>query len=149
MSRLSPAQQATRKAVRESRAVRSTPTAAGPRWTKVGTAAQYAKGITIRITEGAHAGLYGIVPSAAPALLMDGQPADLYRIGAAEPEIAGQVSYSESGLMLLVELTGESRYGAYQIPAKHLVSHYIRGDLDEVDIVAPNDQPRMVAGVPA
>jgi len=141
MSRLSPAQQATRKAVRESRAVRSTPKLTGRRWQDAGTIQQYGRGLVIRIADGRHTGVYAVKPDAAPSLLIDGAPADLHTLGGS---VAGQVVWSQSGKQLFVEFEGESRYGAYQVAGKHIIAHYVRGDCDEVPVVSPAERMPVV-----
>jgi len=146
MARLSPAQQAARKAVRESRskAIRTAPGLTGRRWDSAGTVQQYGRGLVIRITDGRHTGVYAVKPVDAPGLLIGGDPAGLHTL---RGSVAGTVEWSESGDMLLVRFEGEPRYGAYQIVGRQILAHYLRSDQDEIPVVSPAE--RAPQAVPA
>jgi hypothetical protein len=97
-----------------------------PVWRPVGTAAYYQKGINIEIAEGPDAGKYGIVPSAAPGHLLDGDAANVYRIGGTvsrDMPPAAVALWDEDGLAVYVRFIRSK--GVYKIPAGQMVSAYV------------------------
>ena len=97
-----------------------------PVWRPVGTAAYYKTGIVFEIAEGPDAGKYGIVPSAAPGLLLDGDAANVYRIGGTvsrDMPPAAVALWDEDGLAVYVRFIRSK--GVYKIPAGPMVSAYV------------------------
>ncbi len=114
------------------------------KWSVVGSCRRKGDGLEIATVDGS---TFAVRDVDAPALIVAGETVPLYQTSDfSEPFRCGEVSWSQSGQMLMISGPGSGRYGAMQVSGAHIRAHYLRGEKRAVEVVRP-PEPGLPKGV--